>query len=55
MGERPELALRIRGLAEGGDRERLVPLWRGGEEFEEYVREQEAQMAEISRDIGIIE
>ena len=33
----------------------LVPLWRGGEEFEEYVREQEEQMAEISRDIGIIE
>ena len=33
----------------------LVPLWRGGEEFEAYVREQEEQMAEISRDIGIIE
>ena len=33
----------------------LIPLWRGGEEFEEYVREQETQMAEISRDIGIIE
>ena len=33
----------------------LVPLWRGGEDFEAYVREQETQMAEISRDIGIIE
>lgn len=33
----------------------LVPIWRGGPEFEAYVREQEAQMEEISRDIGIIE
>ena len=33
----------------------LVPIWRGGEEFETYVREQEQAMAEISRDIGIIE
>ena len=33
----------------------LVPIWRGGPEFEAYVREQEEQMAEISRDIGIIE
>jgi len=33
----------------------LIPIWRGGEEFEEYVREQEQVMAEISRDIGIIE
>lgn len=33
----------------------LVPIWRGGAEFEEYVREQEEVMAEISRDIGVIE
>ncbi|ABD56701.1 Uncharacterized protein UPF0065 [Jannaschia sp. CCS1] len=33
----------------------LVPIWRGGAEFEAYVREQEQVMAEISRDIGVIE
>ena len=33
----------------------LVPIWRGGEDFEAYVREQEAAMAEISRDIGVIQ
>jgi putative tricarboxylic transport membrane protein len=33
----------------------LVPIWRGGAEFEEYVREQEDVMAQISRDIGVIE
>ncbi|MEJ6393517.1 tripartite tricarboxylate transporter substrate-binding protein [Gymnodinialimonas sp. 2305UL16-5] len=33
----------------------LVPIWRGGAEFEAYVREQEQIMAEISRDIGVIE
>ncbi|EPX86792.1 Bug family tripartite tricarboxylate transporter substrate binding protein [Salipiger mucosus] len=33
----------------------LVPIWRGGAEFEEYVREQEKAMADISRDIGVIE
>lgn len=33
----------------------LVPIWRGGEEFEQYVRDQEQRMAEISRDIGVIE
>jgi putative tricarboxylic transport membrane protein len=33
----------------------LVPIWRGGAEFEEFVREQAAVMEEISRDIGIIE
>lgn len=33
----------------------LVPIWRGGAEFEAYVREQEQVMADISRDIGVIE
>ena len=33
----------------------LVPIWRGGAEFEEFVREQAQVMEEISRDIGIIE
>ncbi|TYB90502.1 tripartite tricarboxylate transporter substrate binding protein [Oceaniovalibus sp. ACAM 378] len=33
----------------------LVPIWIGGAEFETYVREQEKIMADISRDIGIIE
>lgn len=32
----------------------LVPVWRGGEEFEAYVLEQAAQMEEISRQIGVI-
>jgi putative tricarboxylic transport membrane protein len=32
----------------------LVPIWRGGAAFEDYVREQEKIMADISRDIGVI-
>lgn len=33
----------------------LEPIWRGGDEFSAYVTEQEQQMAEISRQIGIIQ
>lgn len=33
----------------------LEPVWRGGEEFAAYVTEQEQQMAEISRQIGVIQ
>lgn len=33
----------------------LVPIWRGGDDFEAYVREQEKVTAEISRDIGVIQ
>jgi putative tricarboxylic transport membrane protein len=33
----------------------LVPIWRGGAEFEAFVREQATVMEEISRDIGVIE
>ncbi len=33
----------------------LTPIWRGGEEFEAFVRDQAAQMREISQDIGVIE
>ncbi|WP_299363901.1 tripartite tricarboxylate transporter substrate-binding protein [uncultured Paracoccus sp.] len=33
----------------------LEPIWRGGEEFAAYVAEQEQQMAEISRQIGVIQ
>ncbi|MCL3883272.1 tripartite tricarboxylate transporter substrate-binding protein [Marivita sp. GX14005] len=33
----------------------LVPIWRGGDEFEAYVREQRDIMEELSRDIGVIE
>jgi putative tricarboxylic transport membrane protein len=33
----------------------LVPIWRGGAEFEEFVREQAQVMEDISREIGIIE
>lgn len=33
----------------------LEPVWRGGEEFAAYVAEQERQMAEISRQIGVIQ
>ncbi len=33
----------------------LVPIWRGGEEFEAFVREQAQVMEEISREIGVIE
>ena len=43
------------GWQEAATSSGLVPLWRGGPEFEAYVREQETQMAEISRSIGIID
>ncbi|MCK0166723.1 tripartite tricarboxylate transporter substrate binding protein [Jannaschia sp. S6380] len=33
----------------------LVPIWRGGDDFEAYVREQEKVMGDISREIGVIE
>jgi putative tricarboxylic transport membrane protein len=33
----------------------LVPIWRGGEEFETFVRDQAQVMEQISRDIGVIE
>ncbi|MBJ6370354.1 Bug family tripartite tricarboxylate transporter substrate binding protein [Sedimentitalea arenosa] len=33
----------------------LVPIWRGGADFEAYVREQEQVTADISRDIGVIQ
>lgn len=33
----------------------LEPVWRGGDEFTSYVAEQEQQMAEISRQIGVIQ
>ena len=33
----------------------LVPIWRGGEEFETFVREEAQVMEDISREIGIIE
>jgi len=33
----------------------LVPIWRGGEEFETFVRESAADMESISRDIGVIQ
>jgi putative tricarboxylic transport membrane protein len=33
----------------------LVPIWRGGAEFEAFVRDQAQVMEEISREIGIIE
>ena len=32
----------------------LVPIWRGGEEFETYVGEQVEQMRQISKDIGVM-
>ena len=32
----------------------LTPIWRGGEEFENFVRESAAQMRQISQDIGVI-
>ena len=43
------------GWQEAATSSGLTPLWRGGEEFEAYVREQESQMEQISRDIGIIQ
>lgn len=33
----------------------LEPIWRGGEEFSAYVAEQNEQMANISREIGVIQ
>lgn len=33
----------------------LVPIWRGGADFEAYIRDQEKVTADISRDIGVIE
>lgn len=33
----------------------LEPIWRGGDEFSAYVAEQNEQMAEISRQIGVIQ
>lgn len=33
----------------------LTPIWRGGEEFESFVRRSEEQMREVSREIGVIE
>lgn len=33
----------------------LEPIWRGSDEFEAYVVEQDKKMAEISREIGVIE
>ncbi len=32
----------------------LTPVWRGGKEFQEFVKESEAKMADISRSIGVI-
>lgn len=33
----------------------LTPIWRGGEEFETFVRESEQRVTDISRAIGVIE
>jgi putative tricarboxylic transport membrane protein len=33
----------------------LTPIWRGGEEFEAFVRDQIAEMRQISKDIGVIQ
>ncbi len=33
----------------------LTPIWRGGEEFNTFVRESEARVEEISRAIGVIQ
>jgi putative tricarboxylic transport membrane protein len=33
----------------------LTPIWRGGAEFEEFVRESEQSAREISQAIGIIQ
>jgi putative tricarboxylic transport membrane protein len=33
----------------------LIPVWRGGEEFEAYVTEQAEEMRAISKDIGVIQ
>jgi putative tricarboxylic transport membrane protein len=55
VGVGPGNALQLRGMADAAVESGLVPIWRGGAEFEEFVREQAAVMEEISRDIGIIE
>jgi putative tricarboxylic transport membrane protein len=33
----------------------LTPIWRGGKEFEDFVRQQKDAMAEVSRAIGVIQ
>jgi len=33
----------------------LEPIWRGGQEFADYVAQQEKEMADISRRIGVIQ
>jgi len=33
----------------------LTPIWRGGAEFEEFVRESEASMRDLSKTIGVID
>lgn len=33
----------------------LTPIWRGGDEFVQYVADQEKQMADISREIGVLQ
>jgi putative tricarboxylic transport membrane protein len=33
----------------------LTPIWRGGKEFEDFVRQQKDAMAELSRAIGVIQ
>ena len=33
----------------------LTPIWRGGEEFETFVRDSVARMRDISKDIGVIQ
>jgi putative tricarboxylic transport membrane protein len=33
----------------------LTPIWRGGEEFEAFVRQSEADMEQVSRAIGVIQ
>ena len=33
----------------------LTPIWRGGDEFDAFVRESEANMREISKAIGVIQ
>ncbi len=40
---------------EAAEESGLLPIWRGGDEFTQYVQDQEEAMAEISREIGIIE
>jgi putative tricarboxylic transport membrane protein len=33
----------------------LTPIWRGGDEFQNFVQEQTQQMRQISKDIGVIQ